>query len=85
VEFIRQWKVGDKTFASKRAALKFEAEEALSAVLADYSVDEMMSRADHVIALLKPFATPKTRKPKGNGTEAKPSKATKAQPASAAA
>ena len=66
MEYIRQWKVGDQTFESKADAQRYEAEMALHRF---GTVDSMIANADEVIALLRPFATPKTRKPKGNGAQ----------------
>ena len=66
MEYIRQWKVGDKTFDSKTEAQAYMAKQELSQFT---NVDDMISDADRVIALLKPFATPRTRKPRTtNGT-----------------
>ena len=64
MEYIRQWKVGDQVFGSKAEAQRYEAMQRLGA---HNTTEQLISRADEVIALLKPFATPRTRKPKANG------------------
>lgn len=72
MEYIRQWKVGDQTFDNKTEAQKYLAKQELSQFT---NVDDMIADADRVIALLKPFATPRTRKPRAaNGTVAAKSK-----------
>lgn len=77
MQYIRQWKVGDETFDSKTAAQQYEARMALSSYgITD--VGKVIGHADEVIALLKPFATPRTRKPKSNGTSKRPGKAAQA-------
>lgn len=64
MEYARIWKVGDRTFTDKIAAQKYEAETAL----AEFTTpDELVANADRVVALLKPFTTPRPRKKKGNG------------------
>ena len=64
MEYIRSWKVGDRTFDNKTEALKAEAR----ATLDSYgTVDQMIANADAVIAALRPFATPKRRKSAKNG------------------
>ena len=66
MQYIRQWKVGDQTFDNKTEAQKYLAKQELSQFT---NVDDMIADADRVIALLKPFATPRTRKPRAtNGT-----------------
>lgn len=68
MEYIRQWKVGDQVFGSKAEAQRHEAREQLGKFL---SADELIASADTVVDLLKPFCTPKTRKPKStNGAVA---------------
>lgn len=65
--FTRNWTVGDKTFTNKRDAQEYRVERFFgdgNKQAAELAVDE----ADTLIALLRPFATPRTRKaPVGNG------------------
>lgn len=73
MEYIRQWKVGDQTFPSKVEAQRYEAELKLE----EYdTVEALIANADTVIALLRPFATPRTRKAKGNGAPKRSNKST---------
>lgn len=66
MEYIRQWKVGEKVFDSKADAQRYDAECRLGHYL---TPELLMTNADEVIALLKPFATPRVRKPRAtNGT-----------------
>lgn len=67
MEFIRQWKVGDETFASKREAQEHEALTTLNGYVGQGNAVELIANADRVVELLKPFTTPKRRAPKGNG------------------
>ena len=64
MEYIRQWKVGDRTFGSKLEAQRYEAQLALDSF---DTVDDMIGAADAVIALLRPFATKRPRKARDNG------------------
>lgn len=71
MEYIRQWKVGDETFGTKREAQAREAELGLAEILgSEGNAYAALAKADAVIALLRPFATPKTRKSKSNGSNA---------------
>lgn len=70
MEYVRSWKVGDRTFTNKEAAQKYEAELTLSKY---GTVDQLIANADAVIEALRPFATPRPRKAKGNGATVKKS------------
>lgn len=67
MEYIRQWKVGDQVFGSKAEAKKYEATERLKHM----NTADLIANADEAIELLRPFATPRRRKPKqANGPAA---------------
>lgn len=65
MEYVRKWRVGDKEFSDKDEAQRHEAAQLLMKFTD--TPELMLGAADEIIAVLKPFATPRSRNSsKGN-------------------